>query len=216
MSCRLLLVRHGEPAAYDVVPGHRGCPGLSGLGTTQAAAAANALAAELDAGTPVYSSVIRRAVDTAAPIAAALGVTPTADCRLCELHDGEADGVGLDEVAERWWKPANRSARHMPWNPNAPGAESILDLTARAGGMLHALAIEHDGGTVVVVTHGGVIRASYVALGNLPVREAFGLQQAHTSITEWVVDQPAPGATALDTVATLVRADDTAHLARIG
>src|SRR5436190_18415783 len=117
-TCRLVLVRHGATASTDVIGGHRGCGGLSPEGHAQATALAERLARDtgLGAVAAVYSSVMRRAVETAEPLAAAVGAQDVVqDCDLSELHDGEADGLTVDQAIERWWRPASLTSTRMPW-----------------------------------------------------------------------------------------------------
>ena len=66
----IFLVRHGEAAASW---GQASDPGLSELGVEQAAAAADALYPQLVPDVQLLSSPLKRALDTAAPLAAALG-----------------------------------------------------------------------------------------------------------------------------------------------
>ena len=77
----------------------------------------------------------------------------------------------------------------------------------RAGGRLRRIAHEHPGERVVVVCHGGIIGASFVALGNLPDPRGNVLthETVNTSITEWRFTGEHW---------RLVRYNDAAHLAR--
>jgi broad specificity phosphatase PhoE len=76
---RLFLIRHGEPeAAWGEGPGD---PGLSERGRAQAQQAARALAPIAT----LVSSPMRRCRETAAPAAAALGLTPRIDARVSEI-----------------------------------------------------------------------------------------------------------------------------------
>ncbi len=70
---RLVLIRHGESDAQaeGYVSGHDACKGLSDLGRTQAAALRDRLAAtgELGPVDVVYTSILERAIETAAILA---------------------------------------------------------------------------------------------------------------------------------------------------
>ena len=84
----IYLVRHGRAAAgYD---SHRD-PGLDALGRAQAEATAEALAGELDAPAPIYSSPLARARQTAAPLARRWGVEPIIEPRVAEIPAPTAD-----------------------------------------------------------------------------------------------------------------------------
>lgn len=91
---QLILVRHGEPVAASAGPGEGGAdPELSARGRTQASAvgwwAANAT--ERDAVTEIVTSPMRRARETAAPAADALGLEPLVDADLAEFDVDRAE-----------------------------------------------------------------------------------------------------------------------------
>jgi 2,3-bisphosphoglycerate-dependent phosphoglycerate mutase len=203
---RLVLIRHGEAVsnAEDIVAGHVGCRGLTDRGRRQVVALADRLrrTGELDGATALYSSVLPRAVETAAILRTVLGeVFYAADCQLCERHPGEADGLTWAEYDERYGRllPADE-----PERPLSPGGESWLDLLDRAEEALYRVAQAHPGELVVLSSHGGVIGASLVRFLGLPGHG--GLTRFHpdnSSITEWAFT----GARWW-----LVRFNDAAHL----
>jgi probable phosphoglycerate mutase len=90
MDTRLLYVRHAEPVCgiEGVFGGPQGCRGLTEQGRDQATMLGKRFASELhDAGqVSVYSSTLRRAIETAAAISASLDVAPAQDCWLCTRH----------------------------------------------------------------------------------------------------------------------------------
>lgn len=102
----------------------------------------------------VYSSDLRRAVDTARPIAETHGLDVRTDARFREIDQGEWEGLHTDEIRDRWptlWGPHRHySAR--------PGGESPQQVRARALAALKDVAAEHGDASVVVVSHGGTIR----------------------------------------------------------
>jgi len=203
---RLVIVRHGEAVsnAEDIVAGHDGCRGLTELGRRQVVALAERLrrTGELEGATALYSSVLRRAVETAEILLTALGdVAYDASCTFCERHPGEADGLTWAEYDERYGRllPADD-----PERPLSPGGESWLDLLERAEGALYRVAEAHPSELVVVSSHGGVIGASLIRFLGLPSHG--GLARFHpdnASMTEWAFT----GARWW-----LVRFNDAAHL----
>ena len=90
----MLFVRHAESVSgvEGTFGGPHGCRGLTAPGREQAEKLGQRLAAELRDTPPVsvYSSTLRRAIETAAVIAAALGVAPAQDCGLCTWHVPDA------------------------------------------------------------------------------------------------------------------------------
>ena len=71
------------------------------------------------------------------------------------------------------------------------------------------VAIEHSGQRIVVVTHGGMVGASFVALGDVPVAKAFAFtdEAKNMSITEWCH---------FNDGWRLVRYNDAGHLLSLG
>lgn len=202
----MVLIRHGESQVTvdQVVGGHAGCTGLSPLGRKQASLLRDRLVrtGELAGAAALYASVLPRAIETAEIIASALGsgdLPVRQDCGVCEIHPGEADGLTWQEFNDRFGPvPPDR---FTPW---APGAETWAEFAVRAGATLRALVARHQGETVVVACHGGVIEASLVVLGGLPIDSPFDKHIENTSITEWVL--PATGRP------QLWRFNDAAHL----
>lgn len=131
---------------------------------------AEVVAAELAAFdiTAVYSSDLARAVHTAEPIARKHNLPLEVDAGFREIDQGEWTGLDPDAISKRWpglW--ARRS-----WCPR-PGGESPTDVLRRAGASLERVVSEHPAGTIVVVTHGGLIRwVSAEALGYTDGRAA--------------------------------------------
>ena len=157
----VLLVRHGATEWNHTkrAQGHADIE-LSEDGRRQAAHVASEFAG-LDIAA-VYSSDLRRALDTAGAIAAAHDLEVVADADFREIDQGEWEGLPIDEIKRRWpelWGPA----RHFT---QRPGGESPQQVRARALAALRRVVEAHPGETVVIVTHGGTIRwLSAEALG---------------------------------------------------
>lgn len=139
MEASVVVVQHGEKVREP------GDPGLTARGLRQAAAVARVLAPM--APVAVVSSPLRRARETAAPLATALDLPVREDHRLRERLNLEA-GDQLDTFVKAW----ERSTRDRSWTP--PGGRSSETAADEALAALseHAVA----GGVVAVVSHGGV------------------------------------------------------------
>jgi broad specificity phosphatase PhoE len=210
---RIVLVRHGQSQAQErrFVGGHTGCSGLSDLGRRQVGALAERLAAtgELAGATALYASVMARAVETAQILAPALGdLEIRADCAFCESHPGaEADGLSWEEFDRRWPLPAE-------WTPQTrrdPGSETFAEMQERITGRLDTLLREHDGETVVVACHGGVVLHSLVrwlALDPAGGRTRAWLNPVNSGITEWRLAEHEYWRSGIE----LVRFNDHGHL----
>lgn len=185
---RLVLIRHGESVAQveGFISGHDTCRGLSDAGRAQAAALRDRLLAtrELDGVSAVYTSILGRAVETTEILAPVLGgVAAQQECEWCEIHAGEAEGRTWDDLRARYPLLDSRD----PFVRRFPGSETWAEFSVRAGARLRRIADEHEGERVVVVCHGGIIGASFIALGNVPIRDVGALihESANTSLTEW-------------------------------
>jgi glucosyl-3-phosphoglycerate phosphatase len=152
---RLLLWRHGRTAwnAEGRIQGQHDAK-LDETGRAQARAAAARLA--LRRPDAIVSSDLSRASDTAAELVALTGLTPTYDVRLRERAFGAWETLLASEIEERWPDGWARWRRGEPIDE--AGVERIDQMTKRAGEALLEIAERHPGGTVVLVTHGGVVR----------------------------------------------------------
>ncbi len=187
---RLLLIRHGESVAQvkGFLSGHNTCVGLSDLGRTQAGALRDRLVATGELGSPdlVYTSNLERAIETANIISPALSDVPRVnECEWCEIRAGEAEGLTYEEFRARHRTDGDPDDPYRGSTPD--GGESWAEFYVRAGTRLRRIAEEHPGQRIVVVAHGGIIGASFVALGDLSMRMATDIayETVNTSMTEW-------------------------------
>ena len=205
---RLVVIRHGQSQAFvDQVVVSHDCKGLSELGVAQAEALRARLArtGELADATVLWTSLMRRAAETAEIISGAVGdgsLDVSADCGFCEQHHGQGDGLRWEDYKSRYGSFDGFAERsRVP----APGAESVGQLVARAGTALRELVAREAGATVVVVAHGGVVGAALEALVGVETG-SINRYVENTSLTEFGWDD-ARGRW------TLVRLNDAAHLA---
>lgn len=157
----ILIARHGE-SDWNVArrwQGHADRP-LTERGREQARALAERLRhVELDA---VYSSDLRRAADTAAAVSPEVIEVP----ELREVDVGSWSGLTRAEAEERFPEGVAR------WREGFPGwddGETYEEMTERVVGAVFAIARAHEGGRVLVVSHGGPIRALHAAALGLDV-----------------------------------------------
>lgn len=146
MTTLLYLVRHGETDwnAERRIQGSTDIP-LNDTGRHQAAATAALL--ERRRFDAVLASPLSRALETGTIIADHLGLAvPATYSGLAERSYGEAEGLTDTEVLARY-----------P-HDDVPGRESRSALLARVTETLAEIAVRYDAGSVVVTTHGAVIR----------------------------------------------------------
>ncbi|MCA0252353.1 MAG: histidine phosphatase family protein [Actinobacteria bacterium] len=106
--------------------------------------------------TRVIASPLKRAVQTATPIAESAGVRLETDARLLDRDYGEFDGTSQEEVIARY---GSLEA--------APGVEPAEAVIERARSALEALVSEP--GPIVVVSHDAVLRLVLDALAPIPI-----------------------------------------------
>jgi broad specificity phosphatase PhoE len=156
---RLILARHGETASNrdGLGLGLEDVP-LTERGRHQAEALAEALAEVKIAA--VYSSPLRRALDTAEAIASRHGLEVAVDEGLTEMDVGELDGLTFDEMRGRYpeflsrWLGAEAGTLRMPG-----GCESLQEVQDRAREAVRRMTERHGRETVVAVTHNFTIHA---------------------------------------------------------
>ncbi len=173
-TTRLFLIRHAlvEPSARATMYGTMDVA-LCDLALQQEAASYRWLAARLPQPARWFVTPLSRTRATAAAVFAAgypeagLAVLPG----MIEQHLGEIEGLPHEEFFTRLRHPP-----HPFWSigvdERPPGGESFTDVIARVGPAIDSLVAEHEGEDVVIVAHGGSIRAAVahaMGIGGLPV-----------------------------------------------
>jgi 2,3-bisphosphoglycerate-dependent phosphoglycerate mutase len=155
----LIVVRHGESqpatddAEFPVVDGHADPP-LDVRGREEAERVADRLVDE-DV-TAIYVTPLQRTQQTAAPLAARLGLAPQVEPDLIEVHLGEWEGAEFRRRVLRGDPLAQQVFAEERWDV-IPGAETMDHLATRVRRGLERIAAAHPDERVVVVVHGGVI-----------------------------------------------------------
>ena len=187
MLSTLHLVRHGEVHNPDhVVYADLHGFGLSDTGRAQAASAAAHLQGELV--DVLVSSPLQRARETAAPIAAALGVEPLLDDRLTEWHLGRRwAGVGWEELPERFPGELEAYLATPTTLPFAP--EQIDGVASRVASVVSDLGIAHPGGTAVLVSHQDPIQAVRLVLTRIDLGRLHDDKPNHASVITLTANQ---------------------------
>jgi alpha-ribazole phosphatase len=174
-STWVYLIRHGEveDAALGRLFGHTDVA-LSAAGRRQVEALGERLG-RFPVGT-VYASDLLRARASAAPLAAARGVTTETVPALRELAMGRWEGLTLREIRDR---EPDLAARWLadPVAVAFPGGESLLNLRARVVPAFDALRRRHAGRHLAVVAHGGVNRVLLAEALGLPLANVLRLAQ---------------------------------------
>ncbi len=183
---RVLLIRHGETAWNKAGrwQGHAPVP-LNDTGLAQSAALGRYLAANDLRIDVLISSDLKRAIQTAQAITAALALPPHTDPRLREIDLGHWQGLTRDEVAA--WDAERYAAHREDWyNIPIPNGESHRQVKARARAAFDDITTRHTGQTIALVSHGGTIGMLLESLFGPIERPTL----TNTSLT--IVEQTAP------------------------
>jgi probable phosphoglycerate mutase len=197
----LLLIRHGLPVRRELDDGIAD-PELSEAGHAQAQHLAEYLTSErLDA---VYASPLRRAYQTATPLAASQGVEIVVVDDVAEWDRNSNEYVPIEELKAandpRW-----QAMLRGEWNVHE---ESPEQFRARTVGAIEGLIASHSGDRIAIVCHGGVI--------NGYLSEVLGLDSGQNGFFY-------PNYTSIHRVAaarsgerSIVTINETSHLRRTG
>lgn len=200
---RLLLIRHGQ-TDWNLArrfQGQSDIP-LNETGRRQA----QALKARLlkRAFEAVYSSDLQRAVEMANILTGGAGTRPEIrlDARLREVHFGDWEGLTYDEIRAKY--PDRLAAWEANIFKNAPpNGETLESLAIRIRTILNEIRAKHDGQTVLMVAHGGVLQTLICLALGLPPTMYWQFSLAPASLSEMAF-YPAG--------AILNRLNDTSHL----
>jgi broad specificity phosphatase PhoE len=186
MTTTIILIRHG---AHDLlgrkIAGRMAGVGLNAVGHAQARALSERLAHWRIAA--IYSGPLQRVRETAEPLGRHLGVAVEIDPAFDEIDFGRWTGLSFDGLHEDpMWDRWNRRRGVA----SCPDGESFADVHARVARGLERLARRHKEQSVVVVTHGDVIKAAVGMTLGLPLdcHDRFEVEPASLSVLlygEW-------------------------------
>ena len=164
---RLTILRHGETDwnASQRIQGQQDVP-LNERGLAQAQAAAAYLQTQdFDA---LYSSDLRRAVDSALPVSRALNVSIQTDKNLREWKLGILEGLLRTEAAEQHPQVYQIYNQQQP-DGLIPQGETIRERYQRSTQAIEALCAKHPEQQVLLVTHGGILDNWYRYVNQIPL-----------------------------------------------
>ncbi|MEV7443434.1 histidine phosphatase family protein [Streptomyces sp. NPDC056257] len=170
---KIVLWRHGQ-TAWNLERRFQGSTDieLTEAGVAQARRSARLLASLKPAA--IVASDLRRASATAAELASVTGLPVAHDAALRETYAGEWQGLTHDEIIEKYGE------QYAAWKRGEPvrrgGGELETEVADRAAPVVLAHADRlPQGGTLVVVSHGGTIRTTIGRLLGLNAYDWEGL-----------------------------------------
>ncbi|MEV6905710.1 histidine phosphatase family protein [Amycolatopsis sp. NPDC051071] len=187
-ATEIFLVRHGESAPakastpFDTVDGQAD-PDLAPEGREHAERVGSRLADERISA--LYVTTLRRTSQTAAPLAAKLGMTPETEADLREIHLGEWENGLFRQYTHEGHPIVEKLWQEQRWDV-IPGAETMESFNGRITAALSRLAAANPGRRIAVFTHGGVIGEVFAHASGAKNRFAF-LGADNGSISHLVV-----------------------------
>ncbi|MBQ4528857.1 MAG: histidine phosphatase family protein [Clostridia bacterium] len=169
---KIIFLRHGY-SQYNKTKqfsGHIDIP-LEPEGYEQAADSSRFILKNYDVDA-IYSSDLSRAVETARPIADALGLEIKKTPDLREINLGKWQNHFIDDVPKLFAKDYEEYCDGTGTG-RATDGESYADVKVRALRVMNEISLLYDGKTVVAATHGGFLRAMLWALqdGNVLLKD---------------------------------------------
>ncbi len=204
VTTRLLLVRHGQTSMSidDAFCGVTEVP-LAPIGRRQAQALAERLRKQhVDV---LYCSPQQRAQETAAPLAAALGLEVQTLDALCEIDFGLWENRLRSELIQEFPELIAMWDRGL-WLGNPPGGETRQAVIARVVPCVIKLLETHGGQTILLVSHRTTLRLLTGHMLDMALSSSRRMQVSPTGLTELHIKG--------DQVQILYY-NDTAHLASL-
>ncbi|AGM07712.1 histidine phosphatase family protein [Amycolatopsis keratiniphila] len=187
-ATEIFLVRHGESAPakgdnpFDLVDGQAD-PDLAPEGRDHAEQVGRRLADERISA--LYVTTLRRTPQTAAPLAAKLGLTPEVEPDLREIHLGDWENGLFRRYTHEGHPIVEELWREQRWDV-IPGAETMESFGGRIKAAIGRLAAANPDRRIAVFTHGGVIGEVFAQASGATNRFAF-LGADNGSISHLVV-----------------------------
>ncbi|MFJ3171129.1 histidine phosphatase family protein [Streptomyces roseus] len=166
---KIVLWRHGQ-TSWNLERRFQGSTDieLTETGVAQARRAARLLASMKPAA--IVASDLRRASATAAELVAVTGLSVTHDAGLRETYAGEWQGLTHEEIIEKYGE------QYAAWKRGEPVRRGGGELETEVADRAAPVVLDHagrlpEGGTLVVVSHGGTIRTTIGRLLGLDARD---------------------------------------------
>lgn len=170
---KLILIRHGESLgnAAGLMLGHTDLA-LSELGERQAEVTAKELACEkIDV---IYSSDLLRAYYTAKPHADLRGMEVVKREDLREVCLGEWENKTVPQVVEKWGDMFEKGWRAQFGLFAFPEGESVKEAIERALSAIKSICKENSGKTVLIVSHGAILRGLWAVFNGVVMKDIVG------------------------------------------
>jgi probable phosphoglycerate mutase len=202
MKTTVLLIRHGE-TEWNTLGKFQGCTdiALSEEGIKQAKLLKDRLNGEFDY---IYSSPLSRAFETANIVASSTDKKVNIAKEIREINFGEWEGLTIHEIAENYPENFKVWRTDKVESKICGGDLSMLNASNRAKNCVLDIIDEHKGKKIVIVAHGGIIKAALIGLFGWEMTMYHKMALGNTCINTLTFDN--------DLNPALVSLNDTNHL----
>lgn len=184
MQCLTLdIIRHGEPEGGVLYRGSKDDP-LSERGWQQLQTATNSMLNDGAHWTHIVSSPMLRCRKFAEALAKKRSLELTIENDLRELCFGDLEGMRPEEAWQQY-PDLLKDLWQAPEQHTPPNGEPFLQFTARVGQALNRILNQHHEGHILVVAHGGVIRAALNSFLNITPGDSFKIDVPYASVTRF-------------------------------
>ena len=202
MNTIITLVRHGE-TKWNTLGRFQGCQdtNLSNKGILQAQYLNKRFANNFDY---IYTSPLKRAMKTAEIISKSSNTAFMVELGLREINFGEWEGLTIKEIE------ANFPEKFIEWRndevngPMCGGDLSIKKASIRAKKVILKIAKEHPGNNIIIVAHGGIIKAGLIGIFDLKMTMYHKIILGNTSVCKIIFDDKLSS--------KIITLNDTSHL----
>lgn len=202
MKTTVLLIRHGE-TEWNTLGKFQGCTdiALSEEGIKQAQLLKDRLNGEFDY---IYASPLSRAFETANIIASVTDKKVAVANEIREINFGEWEGLTVNEISENYPEKFKIWRTDKVESKICGGDLSILNAANRAKKCILNIINDHKGKKIVIVAHGGIIKAALIGLLEWDMTMYHKMALGNTCINTLTFDN--------DFIPVLVSLNDTNHL----
>ena len=197
MGVKIFLIRHGQ-TLWNEEGRYQGKKDieLTGEGMRQAKLAAGYLSKVKLAG--IYSSPLKRALETAKFINKKRGLGIIIRDDLAEMSFGKWEGLKFHDISDKYRDDYNNWLDD-PYNNPPTGGESFRQTSKRAISEVEKIVAENgDGSSIAVIAHGGVILSLLVHWLKIPLSRWKSIIQRQGAINIVVIDKGFPYISAIN------------------
>jgi len=202
MKTILTLVRHGE-TEWNVLGKFQGCKDidLSKEGILQAEYLKKRFEDKFDY---LYTSPLKRAMQTAEIITESCRIKPIIEPELREINFGLWEGLTLKEIE------VNYPKEFIAWRNDevdalmCGGDQSLRKATTRAKNAVLEIIKKRQGHNIIIVAHGGIIKAGLIGIFDWKMTMYHKMLLGNTSVSKILFDK--------DFTPKIITLNDTSHL----